>query len=492
MKRFAGILLLFALAVSLCACGGVQRTEKTGEKFPAALMESGTGLQSAIKTETTPIGWHEELTSDNGEVKINIHDESFDGIPEEMPVISVKPKTVSSDMVRRTAEAIFGDSPLYEYGWMLTHAEVEKRIAAWEEGVTTERIRQSHEEDLSDGAVENIRRTRQEILNYYREAWAYAPEELTPKECDWLFRPIEYWEEQGHDYGIEYPAYTDEIPVGVSAYIRAQGRLDGLDYVLWAHNLERDDFWNHSISVHLNEIGGMFQAETYEATGRLSAVVATDEQLRQAERNAEALIARTGLGAWRCEAHVREMQRLEDDGSWTGLGLFCIEMEGWKIRADQGKPIAGMNAELPDSGYGESFYMICANDGTLFDMRLSGLLEETVTENVPLISLDEAMEAARAAMAQWTLVNRVRFITEFDAPTGLTREITDVSVGHYRKPLGGHRYELIPVLCLHGAETVEGVPDYDYLNDREADFLLVDLRDGSVIQAPPAQVVVKK
>ena len=181
-QRFTGILLIIALVGALCACGDARQIQTRGGER-ATVVISGTEALSEGETAPVPVGWNEELISDNGEVKVSIHDDDFAGIPETMSVVTVRPKIVTGEMVRQAAEAIFGDATLYEYGWMLTRAEIEERIAAWEEGVTTEAIRAFHGEDLSEEMIEKIRATRQNILNYYREAWAYAPEELTQKEC---------------------------------------------------------------------------------------------------------------------------------------------------------------------------------------------------------------------------------------------------------------------------------------------------------------------
>ena len=131
--------------------------------------------------------------------------------------------------------------------------------------------------------------------------------------------------------------------------------------------------------------------------------------------------------------------------------------------------------------------MDCANDGTLIKLELRGLLEEESFETAPLISWEEAMNAARAAMNGWTLADQVPGLAFGIAqPSGLTREITEITVGHFRKPTGQFTYELIPVLCLSGTEYLEGVPDsMNELNEygRVFDFLVIDLRDGSVINA---------
>lgn len=472
MKRILCVILLLALSVSLCSCGGANRDEaQQDESLSATIMPA----EENSETEVAPLGWNEELTSDNGEVKVIIHDDTFPGIPETMPVIAVQPRTVTSDMAKQAASALFGDAPLYEYGWMLTRAEIEKRIAGMEKGILRETIVEEYGERATEELIEHIRSARQECLDYWREAWANSSDEVTPKECDWLFRPGEYWSEFSHDYTVDYPTYTDSMPYGFSAELWARGERDGLNYIFQAHNLERDGFWNHSIHLYLDHILGS-QADAYAATGHLSDTPATDEELRKAEREAKELVMQMGFGTWQCEATNAELVTLEG----KPMNLYYIVINGAQDRGGWTTPIWGSQHTQNGGGYPERMYLECTNDGILLQLELLGLLDYGEWDQTQLISLEEAMTIARREIAQWTIADRVRWIAESDAPTGLKREITNVAVGQYRMPTGELSYELIPVLCFHGIETVEGVPDY-LLNDKEADFLLIDLRDGSVI-----------
>ena len=476
MKRLICILLLLSLTLSLCSCGEAQQQiEAKTESLP---VNNPSTEKISAPEAAAPMGWNEELTSTNGEVKVSIHDDAFNGIPETMPVITVQPKTVTSEMLQQVAAAIFGDDPLYEYGWMLTRSEIEKRIAFWEEGITTEAIRESHGGNLSDEMIESIRNVRQQILDNYREALTHAPEEVTPKECDWMFRPGEYWQEDSHNYSIEYPSYSDTVPFGVDVDFRARGERDGLDYIFTAHNVERVGFWDHRIHIYLDYPGGILQTDAYEATGHLSDAPATDEELRRVEQNAEAMLRQMGLGEWRCEAHVREM--LGVDG--TPASLYCIELEGRKLREQWSDQSVTNTVSPPSGGWNESFYEICANDGTLFDLSITGLLEDGISETAPLISLDEAMDAARAAMRSWTTDDHILDLS-FDSgqPSGLTRGITEVSVGYYREPTGDFTYELIPALSFRGTERIEGVTEIANEYSATLTLLVIDLRDGSMI-----------
>ncbi len=68
-----------------------------------------------------------------------------------------------------------------------------------------------------------------------------------------------------------------------------------------------------------------------------------------------------------------------------------------------------------------------------------------------------------------------------EQPTGLTREIKEVSVGYWRKATGDFSCELIPALFFRGTEQIEGVTEIANEYSATLTLLVIDLRDGSVI-----------
>ena len=85
MKKYISLLLCCA-ALWLCACGSPEQSTE----IPA------------------------EFTTDDGLIKISIHDDNADSIPAAMPVPRVRPKIITSDMARQMAKGLFGEAELYE------------------------------------------------------------------------------------------------------------------------------------------------------------------------------------------------------------------------------------------------------------------------------------------------------------------------------------------------------------------------------------------
>lgn len=125
MKKYISLFLCCA-ALWLYACGSPEQSEE----IPAPVGDTG-----AARTVNV------EFTTDDGLIKISIHDDNADSIPAAMPVLRVRPKIITSDMARQMAKGLFGEAELYEYSEELSKAEIADMIAAYEYAVTDESIK---------------------------------------------------------------------------------------------------------------------------------------------------------------------------------------------------------------------------------------------------------------------------------------------------------------------------------------------------------------
>jgi len=131
MKKYISLFLCCA-ALWLYACGSPEQSAE----IPAPVGDTG-----AARTVNV------EFTTDDGLIKISIHDDNADSIPAAMPVLRVRPKIITSDMARQMAKGLFGEAELYEYSEELSKAEIADMIAAYEYAVTDESIKADHGAD---------------------------------------------------------------------------------------------------------------------------------------------------------------------------------------------------------------------------------------------------------------------------------------------------------------------------------------------------------
>lgn len=108
MKKYISLFLCCA-ALWLYACGSPEQSAE----IPAPVGDTG-----AARTVNV------EFTTDDGLIKISIHDDNADSIPAAMPVLRVRPKIITSDMARQMAKGLFGEAELYEYSEELSKAEI--------------------------------------------------------------------------------------------------------------------------------------------------------------------------------------------------------------------------------------------------------------------------------------------------------------------------------------------------------------------------------
>lgn len=163
MKKYIAILLCCAALTTLCACGSAAADTPT------------TAAAETAVVPAEPVNM--DFTTDDGAIEVHVHDDAPDAVPRTMPVLRVRARSVTPDMARTAAEAVFGDAEIYEF----------------------------------------------------------SPEssaETAPVPCLWQFWPQEH-------YVFPDPAdtpYGGDVPYG---NLRAVASVGGVTYELWASNIDQ-------------------------------------------------------------------------------------------------------------------------------------------------------------------------------------------------------------------------------------------------------------
>lgn len=479
MKKYISLFLCCA-ALWLYACGSPEQSAE----IPAPVGDTG-----AARTVNV------EFTTDDGLIKISIHDDNADSIPAAMPVLRVRPKIITSDMARQMAKGLFGEAELYEYSEELSKAEIADMIAAYEYAVTDESIKADHGADAPPSWIESVRDARLAILEYYRNAYANAREEVTPRACEWKFYPMEHYAVHGFDYAGSDPYYTDAFPAGMSVNLRAVTELGGVPYEFWLNNNEQEDFRNHSLSVFVlvPDPGGTAEErqvqtrEWYMSMGLYSDTAADEDALDAACAKAVALANEMGLGEWRFNAAAADRTEITGEG-WQ------IDVTGRPVY--EGYPVNWQSAAGQDC-CPESLTIRMTNSGALIDLQYTSPMEIVeVTEQTAALKTREDMEPlaiqAMRELSCETLIPGYASEREYwDAIgaviTEVRLDIDSVCVGYIRVPCGGGEFLLVPSLSFPGRLSVTGsIPGVHEspmeLLDRDGDGYNVsldfDLLDG--------------
>lgn len=479
MKKYISLLLCCA-ALWLYACGSPEQSTE----IPAA----GWDVEPARAVNA-------EFTTGDGQIKISIHDDNADAIPAAMPVLRVRPKVITSDMARQMAKGLFGEAELYEYSEELSKAEIADMIAAYEYAVTDESIKADHGADAPKSWIDSVRDARLAILEYYRNAYAMARDEVTPRACEWKFYPMEHYAVHGFDYAGSDPYYTDAFPAGMSVDLRAVTELGGVPYEFWVNNNEQEDFRNHSLSVFvlMPDSGGTAEErkvqkrEWYMSMGLYSDTAADESALDSACAQAVKLADEMGLGEWRFSAAA------VDRTATTGEG-WQIEVTGRPVY--EGYPVNWQNTAGQDFS-SESLTIRMANSGALIDLQYTSPMEIIeVTEQAAALKTWEdieplAMQAMRELSCETLIPGYASEREYLDAIgaviTEVRLDIDRVCVGYTRVLCGGGDFLLVPSLSfpgrLHVTGSIPGVHESPMeLLDRDGDGYNVsldfDLRDG--------------
>lgn len=483
MKKYISLLLCCA-ALLMCACGSPEQSAE----MPAA--GGNTGAAHAVSAE---------FTTGDGQIKISIHDDNADAIPAATPVLRVRPKDITSDMARQMAKGLFGEAELFEYSEELSKAEIADMIDVYEYAVTDESIKADHGADAPQSWIESVRDARLAILEYYRNAYAMARDEVTPRACEWKFYPIEHYAVHGFDYAGSDPYYTDAFPAGMSVDLRAVTELGGVPYEFWVNNNEREDFRNHSLSVFVltPDSGGTAEErqvrtrEWYMSMGLYSDEAANESTLDAACAKAVTLADKMGLGEWRFTAAA--VDRTETYG------------EGWQIEVTgrpvyEGYPLNWQSAAGWDC-CPESLTIRMANNGALIDLQYTSPMEIVeITEQAAALKMWEDMEPlamqAMRSLSYETLIPSYSSEKEWWDSIGaviteVRLDIDSVCVGYIRVPCDGGDFLLVPSLSFPGKLSVTGsIPGVHEspmeLLDLDGDSYNVsldfDLRDGRRIE----------
>lgn len=507
MKRVLSVLVCLSLLLCLCACGREAQPERAA---PPTTAESPIPARIEPEIQAERESYNATFTTANGQIEVSISDDNADSIPASMPVLRVRPRAISIAMAKQMASALFGEAQLYEDSEELSKTEIAEMIALWEEAVTDEAILRDHGEDSPQSWIDSVREGRLAILEYYRNAYANAREEVTATPCQWKFWPQEHYAVHGFDYAGTDPSYTDEIPSGISVDLRASVTDEGIPYVFWINNNDSADFRNHSLSVFVQEPDYLFHGDVSDevrqerrrewnsALGIYSPSPATADELEAARLRAESLAEAMGLGQWQFSAGA--LDKTQDPG-----GGWLIQLEGLPIY--EGFPVSRQNqlgnvrstAPQAQNCYYEALEMLVSNDGTLINLYYCTPMElvEVVEQAAPLMSREQLEPLALSIMQGWDYGDLLPYDIERAWWRDLGGEITEaraaidsVRVGYTRVKYDAADFLLIPSITFRGkAELLGVIPEWqesaiDFLmadNDGRDSLLTLDLRDGSEV-----------
>lgn len=502
-----GAALLLAFSGASCLEAGETVEVSRPDPSATAAFDEAQVKTAAPYTAIEAAGESAALEFENHEENITFRFDTVDieEIPETMPVLKLRPKVIDSDWARTMAEAIFGDNTLYEYSEELSRAEIGEKIAEYEEALREEAIKEALREDASREEIAAYTKAIEEQLDFYSNAYEYARDEVEPVECMWTFWPSTHYTQSSWDYAGGDTGYTDRLPYGATVELCAQVTMDGLPYRFNVNNREAEDFRNHSMYALL--MPPMYPGTPDYTPWMVENGVYSDrepgaEEVEAVEEKAREMIEAMDIGDWELEARVepRSYAYLPQEG--MGYGIMPEDLyTSYDIVVDCLRVYEGvtvtkhpMLTDMRSTRLGASNYYFeelelryCA-DGRLQNLNYWSPHELLESRYSGVVKLD--IGDIESILTDWTMEDaQIRDSLPAEAELlEVEAEIFSIELGLSRIKLDDTDFLLIPTLTLPGRYTVEyslgGEPGSDARGSEASpvDILVIDLRDGSVIE----------
>lgn len=533
-RKIISALLLVGLLFSLAACQPAPEKEVVVSKNDGAFEQAITtdaGENGGVSTqaengdapnsaaaESTAFSYTDSFTSTDGKITYNINAQ-VDVPTVNMPIVQVRPMVINGPKARQIVQALFGDAPIYEKTNEKSKSEWEDLIISISNWTSDEAIRQAHGDNLSQDEIEDIRASRQSILDSYKAAYEQAREVVPKEECQFRFyREITRYSFDGAGAYADEPSYYEDIPYGQGYELQAVAEIDGLRYHIWFNNREADDFRNHSVSVFIEETGGPDVMNEYKrSVGLLSEEAPTAEQIVAAEQKAREMLSAMGIGDWQVkgEEQHNDFTESEDAHKDYFISVQCLPVyEDVVVTRQQGLSNIKSTNEYASNYYYEELNFQLSNDGRLLSFHYTGPLElvQVVNANVPVMSMAEIQQRVHEQLILSDLdslweYNRPGFIENMFAGSPISAEglaeqrafltavsaefnITSVEIGLARTRIKDNKtdFYLVPSVTLRGKETVLNAQGDDLgliatgvMPGQDTTILGLNLIDGTVL-----------
>ena len=402
MKRIIALLLAAAAILGLAGCQATPErdivTSKNDGAFESAL--EATAAPAAEGTQQTgPATVYEDaFDSADGSASYALR-VTEPAAPAQMPVLRVRPAAVSAQDAKDMAQALLGQTEMYEYTYQRSRAEIEQVILQLRQELFDFETRAA-ENGLAPEDVEIIRGNYADAIAGLEQAYDAASDQVQPVPCQWEFHPGSYYADPS----------LGTLPDNGSQNIRASATVDGMPYVYAVTLLDGDDYRQRTVGLYLD-------------TERLTdgQIEAAYDQPREGAEDTDAIRARAlemaqslGRGQWRVLSDNENAYWSEYASGGPGLVSTVT------LTRDCGTlPVAfHLQTDMEEDSYASNYsyesLTFAFNGELLLSMEYHGMLDvaETVSQSVQTLPFDQVVRAAEDHM-------RVADISRFLDPIGV-------------------------------------------------------------------------
>ena len=476
-------IVLAALAalflIILCSCQPTPESAVVTSKNDGALEAAleATADAPAEAPEDVPASFQEgtaytgSFSNTDGDITYNVSLEiPADTAP--IPVLRVRPKTITAETAKHVAEVLFGGADIFEYSGKPTKAELEEKILEerqhleyWNSTYTGDwKLTDTEGGTLKDMMVEQLERA---IANY-EEEYATAPETVEAVPCAWEFHLPSWY------YDLALVDEEQLISNNKTQYIVATAERDGLPYIYTVCNRDAADYRMHSITCEIDWLTAQEQGKQQTINSKQKP---TEAELIELRAEAEAMLGAMDLGEWVIESCVFYLNTYD----LTYTVTITAAPVYYGVKVSRQKQIEPRSDDAYASNYCNEEIVFTFSGSNLISFSYTGPLEvvEAVNENAAYLSFEEAMGICEKQL-------RLRLLTSYPytqsdflmASSSLPPFFSDEFSQTVRKDVEIYQAELglARVRIKDNAEDFYLLPAYTF----RASFLLFD-QNGRVV-----------
>lgn len=427
-------------------------------KEDIAVNKNDVGLESKILQSESTVDndslkrnshWEDKWITDVDDISIAV-DADVETLGEKYSVVRVLPHEITSDEVKDWADVLFEGNKAYEPETVMTKNEIEESILKFKQ-------KMNNKDELIDeyGSEEEADRTisyYEKLIENLEQLYPTAPEQHERKECDWNFKPYEYYNDGM--LGTEDSVLSDNYE------LNAEAEVNGRKAIISATNRNANDYILHYLWFYYDDIPEGSEKKTI-----------TQEE---AEEVCNGILSKMGnQDQW----YLYDISNQEDDDRqimtlyytpvYNGVPTVLVK-DLYNIKSDdiyaanyfyQSLEISMYNGEL------NYIYLTSPSDVT-----------EIVNENVQLMDFDIMMDKAKNYMQ--LKISKTSFGEDFMENEKISVEINDIQLAMFRiKEKNKDSYLMVPAWTFYG-----NVLDNQNQVVRENEQLLVmNAIDGSSI-----------
>ncbi len=495
MKRYLSIIMAFLLLISvMCGCQEAPErnsvVSKNNNDFQDKINNTELLEEETDATEI-PLKWSEVFSSTDGSVTFNVGIDK-EVIEQSKKVIEVAPHFLTSDDIRRVAEALLGNVSFYErrpsenpqYS-KSQYMQMINRLAPY---ANKEALTELMGEDGADTYLEYI----QDFLAVWNSKLESASENDPRVSCDWSLKKERHY--NNSDVETANRRAEDESDV---LYVNAE--KDGIEYNLSAITKKTAGYKINRLNLNLSEGLNLYPVDIAIYRSLLCRTEApTQEQIDAASNKAKAILDKMELGEWSISDTKIVSKQIGNAEEYTIQVLAAPVIGGTPATVGQHM---GTFHDAYVATYGMTYveFVFSANSDLIyFNLDSPMDIIETRNKNVETLSADDLKEIIKQYLVlsdadAYGLSAESRISLEEAKDERILCNViiseAEYGMGRVAIPNTDDHYYYIPVLILKGDVEYIGEKSCQcyYTNHRTVSeetpaIAWINAVDGSIIQ----------